>query len=125
MSDPTIMLVDDDDDIREIIALILQEEGYRPLTAADGLEAIELLERGEHPKVILLDMMMPGLDGADFLRVVKSRPSFRDIPVVVMSGDTAARRKAESLGAAGCVAKPVELDTLLDVTHQYVPLPQR
>lgn len=119
MSEPTIMLVDDDDDIREIIGLILEGEGYRPITAADGLEAIDMLEHGEHPKIILLDMMMPGLNGADFLRRVKARPSLADIPVVVMSGDTAARRTAESLGADGCVAKPVELETLLDIAHRY------
>ncbi len=114
-----IMLVDDDDDIREIMRLILQSEGYETVDAADGARALELLEHGERPPLILLDMMMPVLSGAEFLRRVKSNAALADIPIVVMSGDTAARTTAQSLGAAGCLAKPVELDTLLEYAHRY------
>ncbi len=121
MSGPTIMLVDDDDDIREIVSLILQGEGYRTVGAADGAEALELLTHGERPPLILLDMMMPVLNGADFLRKVKANRELANIPIVVMSGDTAARNTAQSLGAAGCLAKPVELDTILDYVHRFAP----
>ncbi|MGZ3419802.1 MAG: response regulator [Polyangiales bacterium] len=121
MTESTILLVDDDDDTREIMGLILEGEGYRPVAAANGLEALELLESGELPRFVLLDMMMPVLNGEDFLRRLKSRPSFAEIPVVVMSGDTKARRIAQSLGAVGSVAKPVELDTLIEIVHRYVP----
>lgn len=114
-----IMLVDDDDDIREIVGLVLQNEGYETVDAADGARALELLARGERPPLILLDMMMPVLNGAEFLRRVKADAAFADIPVVVMSGDTAARTTAQSLGAAGCLPKPVELDTLLEYAHRY------
>lgn len=123
MSDSTILLVDDDEDIREIVALILQGEGYQTIHASDGAEALDLLTHGVRPPLILLDMMMPVLNGADFLRKVKSNLDLADIPVVVMSGDTAARNTAQSLGAAGCLAKPVELDTILDYVHRYAPSP--
>jgi CheY-like chemotaxis protein len=121
MSEPTIMLVDDDDDIREIVTLILQGEGYRIIGACDGAEALELLTQGERPPLIFLDMMMPVLNGVEFLRKVKADPNLADIPIVVMSGDTAARNTAYSLGAAGCLAKPVELDTLLEFAHRFAP----
>lgn len=116
-----IMLVDDDSDIREIVGLVLRGEGYGTVDAADGAQALDLLSHGERPPLILLDMMMPVLNGADFLRRVKADATLANIPVVVMSGDTAARRTAQSLGADGCLAKPVELDALLDIAHRYAP----
>ena len=121
MSEPTIMLVDDDDDIREIVAMILQGEGYRTVDASDGAEALDLLTRGVHPPLIFLDMMMPVLNGEDFLRRVKADKDLAHIPIVVMSGDTAARNTAQTLGAVGCLAKPVEIDTILDYVHRFAP----
>jgi len=119
---PTILLVDDDEDIREIISLILEGEGYTTKGAADGRDALEFLRQGERPPLIILDMMMPEMNGADFLRCIKSTPELSSIPVVVMSGDTAARQTAQSLGAAGCLPKPVEIERLLEVAHRYVPV---
>jgi CheY-like chemotaxis protein len=121
VSKPTIMLVDDDEDIREIISMILEGEGYRTVGAPDGADALAILRKGERPPLILLDMMMPVLNGADFLRCIKGMPDLASIPVVVMSGDTAARQTAQSLGAVGCLPKPVEIERLLEVAHKYVP----
>lgn len=115
------MLVDDDRDIREIVGLILQEEGYGTVDAGHGAEALELLRRGERPPLIILDMMMPVMSGADFLRCLKSDPELASIPVVVLSGDTAARRTAQSLGAEGCMSKPIDIEVLLDIAHRYAP----
>jgi CheY-like chemotaxis protein len=116
----TIMLIDDDEDIRQIVSLVLGGEGYSTVDATDGAEALALLNNGEHPPLIFLDMMMPVLNGAEFLRRVKADAKLADIPIVVMSGDTAARATAQSLGAVACLPKPVELDTLLEYAHRYV-----
>ena len=119
MKTSAIMLVDDDDDIREIVALVLESEGYATTSVADGARALELLHGGARPPLILLDMMMPHLNGEDFLKRVKADPALSGIPIVVMSGDTMARQTASRLGAVGCLPKPVELDTLLHLAHEY------
>jgi two-component system chemotaxis response regulator CheY len=120
VSTPAIMLVDDDDDIREIIAMVLQGEGYSTVEAPNGADALAILKGGARPPLILLDMMMPVLNGAEFLRCIRADPGLASIPVVVLSGDTAARHAAETLGAVACLPKPVELDTLLEVAHRFV-----
>src|SRR3954471_22023872 len=82
---PEILIVDDDSDIRDSIAIVLEQEGYRVTTAKDGVEAIDHLHAEGSPAVILLDMMMPGMNGWDFLEERAKEPAFASIPVVVMS----------------------------------------
>jgi CheY-like chemotaxis protein len=108
-----ILIVDDDSDIRDILAMVLAAEGHEVGTAVDGVAALDQLRAGARPSLILLDMMMPRLDGEGFLRAMRSDPNTAGIPVVVLTGHPAARRIAAELGAAGCLAKPVELLELL------------
>jgi CheY-like chemotaxis protein len=110
-----ILIVDDDNDIREIIAVVLAAEGHEVAAAADGASALDELQRPPRPSLILLDMMMPRLDGEGFMKALRSDPNLADIPVVILTAHPAGRAKAFELGAAGCLRKPVELGDLLAV----------
>jgi len=110
-----ILVIDDDNDTREIISVVLSAEGHEVRGARDGLMALAELQRGGRPSLILLDMMMPRLDGEGFMKALRSDPSLADIPVVILTAHPAARKKAAELGAAGCLLKPVELVDLVDL----------
>lgn len=106
----SILVVDDDPAIREIMALALGDEGYAVATAADGAKALRLVERG-HPSVVLLNLSMPTLDGRGFLRGLVARGII--LPVIIISAERDARRTAAALGAAAVLSKPFDLDEML------------
>jgi two-component system, chemotaxis family, chemotaxis protein CheY len=118
VADARILLVEDDDDIREVMQEVLVSEGFGVEVAKDGIEALGKLDGARRPPLILLDMMMPKMDGETFLKVLRDRPAMADIPVVVISGNAAARDKASGLRAAACLVKPFELDELLGVVRR-------
>jgi len=112
--------VDDDQDIREVVADALAAEGYRVITASDGREAIALLRRvSVAPSLILLDLMMPGMDGAQFREEQRRDPALEGIPVVVVSADMGLGSAAHSLGVAAHLRKPVLLDALLAAVREH------
>ena len=114
---PLLMVVDDDEDIREVLRLFLEIDGYRVTTAIDGLDALDQLKTRERPSLILLDLMMPRMDGERFMKTLRAGP-FADIPVVIMSGHRDASDKAKELDGNCCLMKPVEFDELMDVVHR-------
>ena len=107
-----ILVVDDDEDIREILGLVLESEGHEVETAIDGVDALERLRLGSKPSLVLLDLMMPRLDGEAVMRALKGEPRLAEIPVVIMSGHQNARQKATELGVAAWLAKPIEIEQL-------------
>jgi CheY-like chemotaxis protein len=111
MNRPLVLVVDDDPDILDAICDILDAEGYRVSRARHGQEALELVDR-ERPDVILLDLMMPVMDGVAFSQALRGRPAARDVPIVVISADGNPQR-ATSVGAVGYLAKPFDIDALL------------
>lgn len=113
-----ILLVDDDDDIREVMQDVLASEGYRVDVARDGAEALAKLPGATPPALILLDMMMPNMDGESFLHALRSKPQMADARVVVVSGSAGIREKATSMDVAACLVKPFELDELLGVVRR-------
>jgi two-component system chemotaxis response regulator CheY len=113
-----ILVIDDDKDIRDMLDMVLAAEGYEVATASDGVAGLDRLRVGARPSLILLDMMMPRLDGEGFFRAMRSNPSTADIPVVILTGHPSARKKAVELGVAGCLVKPVELLDLLSAIHR-------
>jgi len=113
-----ILIVDDDADIVETVQIILEMHGYRVLTAGDGRRALELLQGAEPPSLILLDLMMPDMNGAQFRAAQLRDPALSAIPVVAVSGDGSVREKAAVLGVDG-IAKPVALDTLLETVARH------
>jgi CheY-like chemotaxis protein len=114
----TVLVVDDDTDIREVMKILLEADGYHVDVAVDCQEAAERIRSGARPDLIILDLMTPRMDGEQFLRKVH-RGSLATIPVIIMSGHGAAEEKARELGAAHCLTKPVEFHDLLKVVKQY------
>jgi len=113
-----ILLVDDDDDIREVMQDVLASEGYWVDVARDGAEALAKLPGVTPPSLILLDMMMPNMDGETFLQALRSKPQMADARVVVVSGSAGIREKATAMDVAACLVKPFELDELLGVVRR-------
>ena len=111
-----MLVVDDDPDILQTLALCLSTEGYRVLMAANGQEALRVLDR-EKPSVILLDLMMPVMDGWQFVAELEHRGR-RDVPLLILSADRSVQGHAEQLRANGHLAKPFDLDELLGKVQQ-------
>ena len=111
-----VLVVDDDPDILQTLGLCLSSEGYRVLMAANGKEALDILDR-EHPSVILLDLMMPVMDGWQFVAELDHRGQ-RDVPLLILSADRSVQRHAQQLRASGHLAKPFDLDELLGKVQQ-------
>ena len=115
-----ILLVEDDPDIREAIQDVLTEEGYAVAVADTGLQALDRLRSGEPlPDLILLDLMMPVMDGWQFRAEQRQHPDWDAIPVIVLSAVGNTHEKADSIGALGCLRKPLDFDRLLQLVRQY------
>jgi CheY-like chemotaxis protein len=114
-----ILVVDDDDSIRELVSMIIEARGYEVETARDGAEALARLVRPTPPSLVLLDLMMPGVDGVTFLREFRGRPRFEGVPVVVLTGDARAIRRIDGLEVQDCMSKPIELDDLVRTVERY------
>jgi CheY-like chemotaxis protein len=120
-----VLVVDDDDGIRSALAQALEEEGYLVTTAAHGAEALDYLRAaGRPPCMILLDIMMPVLDGRAFLEIKRADPSLADIPVVVVTADGRALQERLALDAHAVLMKPISLEVLLETVSQYCPRTQ-
>jgi CheY-like chemotaxis protein len=117
-----ILVVEDDDDIREVMQEALVAEGFLVDVARDGLDALGKLEVGA-PPLVLLDMMMPRMDGETFLEALRGRPAVANTPVVVVSGNAAAREKAGKFKAVACLVKPFELDEMLGLVRRIARSP--
>ena len=112
-----VLIVDDDPDIRDAVGECLRYEGYDVHSATDGRDALDRLEYGLRPAVILLDLMMPVLNGFDVLEALKNRPEWKSIPVVIVSANRG--YEAEDLsGAVSILRKPVNVDRLLAAVEQ-------
>ena len=118
----TILVVDDDPDIRDIVADILCDEGYRALGAENGRQALRMLrEDGLRPQLILLDMMMPELDGWGFRAEQQQDAELAPIPVVVFTAHELPSQTAAQMQAAGFLKKPIRLAQLLDTVKRVCP----
>jgi len=111
----SVLVLDDEEHIRKILKLVLEREGYQVFTAPNGEEAI-VLAKVEHPEAILLDIIMPMMDGYEVLRRLKSDPDTRAIPVIMVTAKGGERDIATSfrLGALFYVEKPFETKDLLE-----------
>jgi CheY-like chemotaxis protein len=119
----TVLLVENDPDICEIVSDVLSRRGYHALTAGHGLEALEILRGGgERPQVILLDLTMPVMSGWEFMAAQAADPAISDIPVVVMSAVAELERDQPSVSPppwVGILTKPVSLETLLETVSRF------
>lgn len=121
MSDerPLVLVVEDDPDLSEVVSMILAGAGYAPVTARDGREALARM-RATLPRVVLLDLMMPGMNGWELRAVQRSDPALAQVPVIVMTGDGNASGKAAALDASGYLHKPIDVVKLLRAVAEHV-----
>ncbi|ARU01180.1 phosphate regulon transcriptional regulator PhoB [Yoonia vestfoldensis] len=111
---PSVLVVEDEPAQREVLAYNLESEGFRVIKAADGSEALLLIEE-EQPDLILLDWMLPGTSGIEICRQIKSRPAFRMTPVIMLSARSEEVDKVRGLetGADDYISKPYSIIELL------------
>jgi len=109
-----ILIIEDDDDLATTMAQLIGRQGYRVVTSANGREAIERLQAGERPDAILLDMMMPIMNGWEFRAEQTAMPDVADIPVITVTADGSAKEKARAIHAAGVLTKPVSGTNLMN-----------
>jgi CheY-like chemotaxis protein len=119
MEKARILIVEDDASVREALAIFLEGEGYAVVEAGDGAEALAHLRTSEPVALILLDLMMPVMNGWEFRDAQTRDPRLASIPVVIITADTQAARKATAVGAAGCLLKPVEFPELLTYVDRF------
>jgi CheY-like chemotaxis protein len=115
-----VMVVEDDVDIREGLMDFLEDNGYQPVGALNGDEALRMLGGAAvRPCMILLDLMMPVMDGRTFREQQLRQPGLADIPVLIVSASKEAEQTAKDQGTAGHMAKPLDLKELLRVVRDH------
>jgi len=115
-----ILTVDDEPNIRQLLSLVLKRNGYRVKTAGDGSECLAIAA-SEPPALVLLDLQMPGMNGVEVLRELRSRLATRRTPVVIISGSTQLLGRASTDHVDGYLEKPFDLDRLLEVVRDLYP----
>jgi CheY-like chemotaxis protein len=119
---PYILIVEDHSATRTALAQLLSGEGYEVAEAADGGAAVALLHSRRRPGLVLLDMLMPGMDGWQFLQARHSDPALAAAPVVVLTAASEfSPSTARALGADDVLLKPVDAEDLLDAVRRYFP----
>jgi CheY-like chemotaxis protein len=114
-----VLVVDDDYAVLDAITDVLEDEGYEVIVAANGLEALKELRRGNLPCVILLDLMMPVMNGWEFRREQLQDENLAMIPTIIVTAHNRADENTEELRASGCIRKPAQPRLLLEVIGKY------
>jgi CheY-like chemotaxis protein len=116
----TVLVVEDDSDIRDELAAVIEESNYRTIRAANGAVALQKLRGGPRPCVILLDLLMPVMDGREFLTQQQDDAALKEIPVVVLSAhlDVVAGGRKD-VNAAAFLKKPIDLSELLSTIAKF------
>ena len=119
-----VLVIDDHADVVEAIGLYLKFHGHEAITATDGSQALGLLRQGLRPCVIVLDLMMPGMDGFAFRAAQLADTALAEIPVIVCSAAYDAGPAAQRLHAAGFLSKPTQMGALLQLIRRHCkPVP--
>jgi CheY-like chemotaxis protein len=111
-----VLIVDDDEDLRESVRDLLHRRGYDVGTAADGRAALEILRAAERVCIVLLDLVMPIMDGWRFIEAVRRQSSLASVPIVIVSGHAATHAPE---GVAGIVRKPIDLSELFAIVERH------
>jgi CheY-like chemotaxis protein len=109
----SVLIVEDDPGVQESIAELLREEGFAVEVASDGAAALQLVRAGARPSLILLDLMMPGMDGSTFRAQQLADPQLAEVPVIVISARPDVQQQAQRLGAIDFLAKPMSFEALI------------
>ncbi len=116
----SIMLVDDESDLRSAVRTLLEMEGFAVHEAENGRVALEFLNQGLRPDLLLVDLMMPEMDGASLCRAIRRDPLICGLRLLVVSGRHDAAQQAASCGADGFLGKPVTYENLLAAVRGYI-----
>ncbi len=116
----TVLVVDDEMDIAEAVKSILEDEGYKVITCANGREALDCLEEAR-PDLAIIDVMMPVMNGFETLQAIRNTEAFASLPVLIMSAIDPSVRP-QTYDWAGFLKKPFSLDSLLTQVHRLAPL---
>ena len=116
-----ILVVEDNNEVRELLALFMKRLGYKVFEATTGVEAIDLASTVQ-PDLIMMDLRLPEMNGAEATAHLKANPSTRDVPLLVVtaSGSSTDRRRALDAGAAEILLKPIDVTTLSNVLRRYL-----
>ena len=119
---PVVLIVEDHDDTREMLQLLLQVFGCRVIPAHDGEEALSLAEKSI-PDLILMDMRMPHLDGLSVTRLIRSHPTLNQVPIIAVTGMVTPQFKIEVLraGCNDCLYKPIDFERLEQLVKTLTP----
>lgn len=117
----TVMVVDDDRDLRNLLEAVIGREGWLTVIAANGSEALDWMQKSTClPDLILTDWNMPGMGGVEFLSKLKQNDLTHSIPVVVVSGVDELESKTKSIGADGFLQKPYNLEVMTSLLKSYL-----
>lgn len=112
MNNKKILVCDDDEGILDMVSFVLEDSGFEVIPEKNSMNVYSLIEK-EHPDLLLLDLWMPVLSGDQVLKVLKSSPATKSLPVIVISASTEGQRIAEEAGASSFLAKPFDIDQLV------------
>jgi len=115
---PTVLVLEDESGLREVLGLMLEYSGYDVEAVRNGAEGLRRLREGLRPACVLLDLMMPIMDGPEFVRAMRADATLASIPVVVLSGITRMLDDPSSLGAAAYLEKPLDVPRVPDVVAE-------
>lgn len=121
---PTILVVDDDDAVRDLVATVLSDEGFRVYTAENGRSALRSIEM-VLPDVVLMDVNMPHLDGISTCEILHANARTARLPVIIMSARPVARPQLRACSADAFLAKPFDIERLVDEVTAFAGTPQR
>jgi CheY-like chemotaxis protein len=118
----TVLLVEDSEDSREALRLLLEVEGFRVATAGNAVDALRLIAaEGLRPCIVLLDLVMPVVDGLTFRRQLQDIAGLEKVPVVALTGHEPMRRQAEAEGFFRALLKPTDIDELIVLVGDHCP----
>jgi len=115
-----ILVVDDDPTNRKLIVTILSKKGFEAIEAGNGVEAFNVLANNPDIDIILLDIIMPVMDGITFLKEIKSRPDYINLPIIILTTDDSRKTEALALGANDVIIKPIRPVMLIEKLQNYL-----
>jgi len=124
VDEPVVLVVDDSPTVRKIVQLTLQREHMQVLTAADGLSALAAVADA-HPDLILLDIMLPRMDGYNICQVIRKNLAYRDLPIIMLSGKDGIfdKMRGKLAGSSDYITKPFDSADLVQTVKRYLGAP--
>jgi CheY-like chemotaxis protein len=120
----TVLVIEDDNAIRETVRETLAAEGYDVVAAGNGHVALEMLSNGLTPSVALVDLLMPEMDGITLLAEMQKHPKYREIPTILLSASPSLAAKTADVKADAYLAKPFDIESLFEVVKELTEAPR-